>query len=320
MYEFPNSKAVIRHGRKRIVEYDYTPATHRVKEAIFKEVKNYGIEKCCLVFRSRWFMAENFYKGALDGLESLKERTHIICNDQKEYQEHINRGYKAVLLNVGCLRNEERFRIIPSEKSYDLVFNSRIKAYKRPELLSEASKQLSLLIITREVKDAELIKDLEYKKLLTNITVPEIPPRLNQAKVGVILSAIEGSCQASAEYLLCGLPVVSTKSLGGRSDFYDESNSIICGDSPEEVRDACLEMVRRVDFGEVSAETIRNGFIEKARVRRDNLRDFFGTILKLLDIDVSADLFFKKAIYNVRKRDIPSDHTFRSGDLSHIIK
>lgn len=39
---------------------------------------------------------------------------------------------------------------------------------------------------------------------------------LNRGEVGLALSELEGACWASTEYLLCGLPVVSTPCSGGR--------------------------------------------------------------------------------------------------------
>ena len=43
---------------------------------------------------------------------------------------------------------------------------------------------------------------------------------LAQAKCGLALSEVEGACFASAEYFLCGLPVVDTAALGGRDVLY----------------------------------------------------------------------------------------------------
>ena len=49
----------------------------------------------------------------------------------------------------------------------------------------------------------------------------EVNNFLNQCKVGIILSEVEGANYASIQYLLAGLPVVSTKSKGGRDVFFD---------------------------------------------------------------------------------------------------
>ena len=60
----------------------------------------------------------------------------------------------------------------------------------------------------------------------------------------MILSAEEGACFASSEYLLCGIPVVSTPEKGGRSVWYDEYNSITCEPTEDAVRDAVQFFVK----------------------------------------------------------------------------
>ena len=61
---------------------------------------------------------------------------------------------------------------------------------------------------------------------------------LNRVSVGLCLSAEEGSNYASMEYMLAGLPVVSTPSLGGRDVFFDHEYCTICESSSAAVRQA----------------------------------------------------------------------------------
>ncbi|WP_092048398.1 glycosyltransferase [Planctomicrobium piriforme] len=70
------------------------------------------------------------------------------------------------------------------------------------------------------------------------LTAEEVNLVHNQSRIGVILSEQEGGCGASTEYLLAGLPVVSTSSTGGRDLFYDSGNSIICEPTVDGVRSA----------------------------------------------------------------------------------
>jgi glycosyltransferase involved in cell wall biosynthesis len=44
---------------------------------------------------------------------------------------------------------------------------------------------------------------------------------LARAVVGLCLSTVEGSNYASMEYMLAGLPIVSTPSIGGREVYFD---------------------------------------------------------------------------------------------------
>lgn len=61
---------------------------------------------------------------------------------------------------------------------------------------------------------------------------------LNESKIGGIFSEIEGQCIAFGEYLLCGLPIISTFCSGGREVFYNEKNSIMCEANEEYVFEA----------------------------------------------------------------------------------
>ena len=45
------------------------------------------------------------------------------------------------------------------------------------------------------------------------------------------MSSQEGAMYSSVEYLLCGLPIVSTKSTGGHDVFFTDTNCIIAEDS-----------------------------------------------------------------------------------------
>src|SRR5690606_24986861 len=78
----------------------------------------------------------------------------------------------------------------------------------------------------------------------------------------------EGACLASSEYLLCGLPVVSTPSRGGRDIWYDEDNSMICEPSPAAVHRAVRLMIERSNRGELDPQTIREKHIERAQRHR----------------------------------------------------
>jgi ubiquinone/menaquinone biosynthesis C-methylase UbiE len=100
----------------------------------------------------------------------------------------------------------------------------------------------------------------------------EVFSLVTQAHCGLILSAVEGACYASSEYLLCGIPVVSTVSDGGRDEWYDDYNSIISDANPESVAAAVAEFVRR----QVSPVEVRSRHIAKA----NDFRERFVTVLR----------------------------------------
>jgi glycosyltransferase involved in cell wall biosynthesis len=92
----------------------------------------------------------------------------------------------------------------------------------------------------------------------------EVKEKINQSNCGLILSASEGACFASSEYLLCGIPIVSTVSEGGRSVWYDEYNSLIVDANA----DAVTEGVRFFSSHRRLPQVIRDSHIGLAGSHR----------------------------------------------------
>lgn len=87
---------------------------------------------------------------------------------------------------------------------------------------------------------------------------------LNSSSVGGIFSATEGACYASTEYLLCGLPVVSTASSGGRDIWYTPNNSIIVEATESAVAAGVQEAMVKLQTGEFDRAAIRSGAVRMA--------------------------------------------------------
>ena len=58
-----------------------------------------------------------------------------------------------------------------------------------------------------------------------NLDAAELCHWLNRSRTGLCLSEREGAMFASIEYLLCGLPIVTTPSIGGRHVFFEADTS-----------------------------------------------------------------------------------------------
>jgi len=118
-----------------------------------------------------------------------------------------------------------------------------------------------------------------------------------------MLSAMEGACFSSSEYLLCGIPVVSTKSLGGRDFWYNDYNSIICDDNEDSVAE--------------SVEFFKNNPRDGERIRKDHIllsqkqREKFITILQSLfnkyKVQINAKDYFEKNYYHKMRRSAHID-------------
>lgn len=135
--------------------------------------------------------------------------------------------------------------------TYDAVYVGRLHDAKRHELAT-AIANLLLIYAKPEAREIERVKALlpnarfanhEFNggthKLLKDTEVREL---LLASSVGLCLSATEGAMRASIEYRMCGLPVVSTKSTGGRDRYLFGPHVRIVRDDPDEVAAAVREL------------------------------------------------------------------------------
>jgi len=182
-------------------------------------------------------------------------RIHHCVNDVSVYRELVARGVSAHFINHNAFLDERLFSIQPeTSKVYDAVYNARMTEFKRHELAREIQ---SLLIIggtvTPEDSDAyfrhtkAILPHAKFtyegpKKILNE---QEVNSLLNQSRVGLCLSACEGAMYASVEYLLCGLPVVSTASLGGRDSWFDPRFTRIVADDPQQIAAAVRDLINQ---------------------------------------------------------------------------
>jgi glycosyltransferase involved in cell wall biosynthesis len=109
-----------------------------------------------------------------------------------------------------------------------------------------------------------------------NLSPHEVAACINRARVGLCLSEEEGQMKASIEYLLCGVPVVTTASRGGRDFFFEPEFCTTVESNPRAVERAVADLVRRAP----PAETIRAATLEKVRRERLKLRDILQGIFE----------------------------------------
>lgn len=210
-----------------------------------------------------------------------------LCNTLNQQRIFQQKGLNTVFCNQNCLVDEEIFKPIFSiPKIYDAVYDARLKDYKRHYLASEISS-LALIYDSNPVIDNPIeveqikqqishacffnhVSSSEYKKLAYS----EVNQCLNACKVGLCLSQVEGAMYASIQYLLSGLPVVSTKSGGGRDVFFDDEYVLIVEDHPTAVKEGVQEMIRR----NIPADSIRQKTIERTQQHRLRLFELIQSI------------------------------------------
>jgi glycosyltransferase involved in cell wall biosynthesis len=177
----------------------------------------------------------------------------FLCNTGAERDLLAAAGLEAHLLNHNVFVSESVFRPLPDVRvAFDAIYNARLDPAKRHELASAIERVAYLSyqcpsagpFAAQRKLMSRLLRDNPGHVLLNRLVdgLPDkLPPEgvnaaLNRAAVGLCLSSVEGANCASVEYLLAGLPVVSTPSVGGREVYFDHEFCTICDADPQAVR------------------------------------------------------------------------------------
>ena len=183
-------------------------------------------------------------------------RVTILASSSAELEPFRRAGLSALLVGNGALVDERIYRPLPGRRAhFDAVYDARLSSFKRHPLAAEVP---NLALITYPYKGRvdpdyrEAIEPLLARAHLFNgnpltsayrrLSAPEVNQALNRCAVGLALSREEGGMYASTQYLLAGLPVVSTPSRGGRDEFYHSDYVRIVDPDPRAVAAAVAEM------------------------------------------------------------------------------
>ena len=259
--------------------------------------KRYGSVPAAFLIYPCWSIEDQLRSGQV--IEAARAhqteyRDHelvFLCNSARERDLLAQSGLTACLLNKNLTVSETIFRPLPNAKiEFDAVYTARFDPRKRHELAaaiarlaylscddstsSEGTRKFQCRLLTQiltEHPDHALINPIE-NGLPMRLPPEGVNAALNRAAVGLCLSNLEGSNYASMEYLLAGLPVVSTPSVGGREVYFDHEYCTICEPTPEAVRDAVEALkARRIPRDYIRVRTLAK--IEPERRRFLSLID-----------------------------------------------
>jgi glycosyltransferase involved in cell wall biosynthesis len=193
-----------------------------------------------VILGSHWnkYLLDN----ALEMFEHLNlnfDNFFVMYNDHRDKKLFFDSGFQGEVINNNCwLDYNKDMNVLPfSEKKYKAIYVGRMTPVKR-HYLANSVDDLALVAGNIYGNNKEVTPPPHIYKNDKPLTANEVALKINESHCGLILSEKEGACFASSEYLLCGTPVVSTRSEGGRDYWYDDYNSIICGESESEIKDA----------------------------------------------------------------------------------
>ena len=226
---------------------------------------------------------------------------YFLCNSIDEVKVFNAFGIHAVLCHHNAFINSNIFTIRNTDIMYDAVYNTRPVAWKRP-FLARKIKKLAIIEGYRFEFDSNQYFDLKKleplyinDKRLDSVQVASI---YAQSSVGLALSPSEGGCLSSGEYLLCGLPVVSTKSTGGRDTYYNEYNSILCEDNENSVAYSIQRFISNMP----SKTKIRDMHIQTDKMMWDSFIRVIDIIFKHESISENAEfLFYERRLEDLQR-------------------
>jgi glycosyltransferase involved in cell wall biosynthesis len=173
-------------------------------------------------------------------------RLHFITNEESEARWLRLLGQKATCLGHNLHVRENFFVPGNQSKIYDAVYAATLAPYKRIELAREIGSLCFVTYVTHQ-KSWDLhayeprLKHADFNREF--ISKEEVRSCYQKSHVGLALSAAEGAMFSCTEYLLCGLPVVTTPNRGGRNRHLLPAWSKTVAPDPAAIRKAVEEYV-----------------------------------------------------------------------------
>ena len=200
---------------------------------------------------------------------------HLMVHAADEERMRKLCGVHGAFISQNIYVDSDVYRPMPAEKEYDAIYVAQMKPFKRHHLAARVEKLYiatawggDLPSFCRQVSHATF----NEKRLDKS----ELAVMYNRTHCSLALSAVEGAMLASYESLLCGTPVVTTASRGGRDEFFDRSNSILV----EAHEDAVYAAVERWKANIPDPEVIRAGTVARTEVHRRRLCGYAAELIK----------------------------------------
>lgn len=221
---------------------------------------------------SDWLASQS--KKTIESLRLRQDRFFYLFNSHAEKKSLESVGFSGDLINHNAWLDENvAMRPLGIPKQYDAIYVARRSLFKR-HMLAEKVARLAIVSGNNHGNDIAPVPPADFLNPAP-LSSSQVCEKINQSLCGLILSEEEGACFASSEYLLCGIPVVSTHSKGGRDVWYDGYNSIVCEPDPTKISEA----VAFFKNNPRDPDAIRANHIEEARKHRLRFIDAFERIL-----------------------------------------
>ena len=253
-----------------------------------------------------WYHGKEFAQEAralFDALQLKRESFYFMFNSQQELENFKPYGFVGQVINHNAWLDETLvMRPLDLAKRYDAIYVARRSKFKRHML---AANVRNLALVAGGNHGKVIAPILAHRYLNPRVlSQEEVCLMINQSRCGLILSEVEGACFSSAEYLLCGVPVVSTPSLGGRDIWFNEHNSIVCEPNATAVANAVDEIVSRP----IQSYEIRQSFLDQARTHRQRFILQLGYVFNMHDYrEHSPEEYFQQNYFHKMRQSCEPD-------------
>jgi len=194
-------------------------------------------------------------------------------------------GAEAEFCNHNTFVDERIFRpLLDHEKCYDAVYNGQFLDFKRHELAAKIDP-IALIGYNFDTEYAQHVQSkMQYATFCNRdvngnlqwLNSDDVNIIYNKSHVGLCLSKAEGAMHASMEYLLSGIPVVTTHNKGGRDYFFQGDFVIWVDDNPDAIADSVNSLKKmRIDPDYIREETLR-----KLHKSRTNFFEYLTSLIK----------------------------------------
>lgn len=263
--------------------------------------------------------------------EGVAERMLIVnSSDEATLLEQI--GVPGFQCSHDIYLPDYDFTLLDSPVLYDAIYTARLAPFKRHYLVRKLRNARMLTggtgannTIDQDMEQVDPSNQI-YLDYLQNKSVcfdkldtAGVCAEINKSHSCLALSAEEGQMSASSEYLLCGKPVVSTRSRGGRDIFYNKDNSTIIEDNEDAVVKAVQYWVANPPDGQL----IRRNYLNQL----NTLRYDYSRRISQLQMELGGrperperifyDLFVDKSSY--LRRLLGAGSTVSKAELSRIL-
>lgn len=226
----------------------------------------------------------------------------ILANDSSDLMRLTEAGFAAIVANANMFIDDEVFRPLdlPGDTApvAEAIYVAKFRPFKQHHLCAGLD---SVAFIYHKSDDGGVDCEADVRRMFPRarylnheagngafrlLSGAQVATYLNRVAVGLCLSSEEGQMRASMEYLLCGLPVVTVPSRGGRDRYLLPEFTVTC--EPEPL--AIARAVRDVKARGLSRWTIRE---RVATILAFERRNFLNDLNMLVERVHGVPRFFE---------------------------